>query len=395
MASLFKLKRTDVQGRVPTTGQLELGELAVNTYDGTIFLKKDISGIETVVTVATLDGQQTLSNKTLASPAITGSATLTSTLTTSSALTLTANFLQDGYGILNLSGSEPDILINQTYEGNNSITFSAIGTKYVSLGRKDNNDFYVSWRNPLVDSGAWHDDALTISNTTGQVSIEKGITLGAEGITFSDNTTQTTAALPLTVSLRDGNGINGTAITEVTALRFDEDSGFDVVDLGAGEVKIAMNSTFKTWKVDGQNDLVAQGLDTVEFIAGSGIVLTTDPNGSPNKTLTIATIDKTVKLYQDGNLEPTTGTVRWHTPASINVKKIIARVAEAPDVNLTVNVLKNGTQAETLTVSAATDKTTEIVDFNMSGDDYLTVDIVFSGGFGGNGLSVEFTYSFT
>lgn len=43
-----KMKRSSVAGKVPTTAQLELGELAVNTYDGRLFLKKD-DGTEAIV----------------------------------------------------------------------------------------------------------------------------------------------------------------------------------------------------------------------------------------------------------------------------------------------------------------------------------------------------------
>ena len=41
MAQVVKLKRTAVQGKVPTTSNLELGELAINTYDGRIFFEKN------------------------------------------------------------------------------------------------------------------------------------------------------------------------------------------------------------------------------------------------------------------------------------------------------------------------------------------------------------------
>ena len=75
--------------------------------------------------------------------------------------------------------------------------------------------------------------------------------------------------------------------TDVTAIRFDTDSGFDVVDLGSGIVKVQMNSTFKTWKSAGEQDLVATGLDVVEFIAGPGIDISLDPNGSPYQSITI------------------------------------------------------------------------------------------------------------
>ena len=54
MAQLVKLKRTSVAGRKPTTSNLELGELAINTYDGKIFFEKD-SGTPSIKEIATED----------------------------------------------------------------------------------------------------------------------------------------------------------------------------------------------------------------------------------------------------------------------------------------------------------------------------------------------------
>jgi len=53
MANTVVLKRSAVQGKTPTTGDLALGEMAVNTYDGNLFFKRDVSGTESVVRVAT------------------------------------------------------------------------------------------------------------------------------------------------------------------------------------------------------------------------------------------------------------------------------------------------------------------------------------------------------
>jgi hypothetical protein len=41
MANLIKLKRSAVEGAIPTTAQLDLGELAINTYDGKLYLKRN------------------------------------------------------------------------------------------------------------------------------------------------------------------------------------------------------------------------------------------------------------------------------------------------------------------------------------------------------------------
>lgn len=65
MSNTVKLKRSSVQGKTPLTTDLQLGELAINTYDGNLFYKKSISGTDSIVTAVTLDGTQTLSNKTI------------------------------------------------------------------------------------------------------------------------------------------------------------------------------------------------------------------------------------------------------------------------------------------------------------------------------------------
>ena len=51
MSQNIRLKRSSVPGRVPTINQLDLGELALNTYDGKLYLKQDISGVQSVITV--------------------------------------------------------------------------------------------------------------------------------------------------------------------------------------------------------------------------------------------------------------------------------------------------------------------------------------------------------
>ena len=124
MANTVKVRRSATPSAIPTVGQLALGEIAVNTYDGKMFIKKDVSGTQTIVeisgggggtitqaiagdsgtdnvtlgtdtltfvggtgitsaitnntvtfdidsTVATLTGTQTLTNKTLTSPTLT------------------------------------------------------------------------------------------------------------------------------------------------------------------------------------------------------------------------------------------------------------------------------------------------------------------------------------
>jgi hypothetical protein len=50
MANTIKIKRSAVPAKVPTTGDLDLGELALNTYDGKLYTKKD-DGAASVVEI--------------------------------------------------------------------------------------------------------------------------------------------------------------------------------------------------------------------------------------------------------------------------------------------------------------------------------------------------------
>ena len=52
MAQTIKLKRSATAGGAPTTSQLELGEVAINTYDGKMYIKKSVSGTESIVEIS-------------------------------------------------------------------------------------------------------------------------------------------------------------------------------------------------------------------------------------------------------------------------------------------------------------------------------------------------------
>ena len=49
MAQTIKLRRSATAGAKPTTSQLELGEVAINTYDGKMYIKKSVGGTESIV----------------------------------------------------------------------------------------------------------------------------------------------------------------------------------------------------------------------------------------------------------------------------------------------------------------------------------------------------------
>lgn len=56
MAVKIELKRSSVPGKVPTISQLDLGELAINTYDGRVYFKKDTGVSQSVVELISSSG---------------------------------------------------------------------------------------------------------------------------------------------------------------------------------------------------------------------------------------------------------------------------------------------------------------------------------------------------
>ena len=92
MANKIRLKRSDSNGNVPDVGTLSLGELAVNTYDGKLFFKKN-------------DGSVSLESIVTTNAQITGSVELTGAVTSS--LTLIRNQSPSGDVFqINVGGTE-------------------------------------------------------------------------------------------------------------------------------------------------------------------------------------------------------------------------------------------------------------------------------------------------
>ena len=104
----------------------------------------------------------------------------------------------------------------------------------------------------------------------GNVSADKfyttnGLFWSSNGLAFSSG---------LEVSEIDTSNALSNISTQVTSIRFDRDTGIYVNELNPGNVRVSLGSTFKTWHVPGQSDLVAVAEDQVTFF-GNGIDITT------------------------------------------------------------------------------------------------------------------------
>ena len=110
MTSTVLLKRSSTASHVPTTAQLALGELSINTYDGLIWMKKNAGSGDVLVPIATqawVTAQAYLVASSLTSAIPAGSSTqllaATGTAGTAAAAALSSNFVLSA-GTLSLTG---------------------------------------------------------------------------------------------------------------------------------------------------------------------------------------------------------------------------------------------------------------------------------------------------
>ena len=120
MAQIIKLKRSLVQGNIPTTSDLTAGELAINVYDGKVFLRK--SGSVDVV-------QELVTNNYTGSVSISGS--------------VTANqFIGDGSGITGITiGSLSTV--KQAFEGTTWVVNHNLDTESPLVQAYDGDDYQI------------------------------------------------------------------------------------------------------------------------------------------------------------------------------------------------------------------------------------------------------------
>ena len=91
MAQVLKLKRSATAAKVPSTSDLALGELAMNTNDGKIYFEKN-DGSPSVQTILTTGSQTT------------GSVELTGAVTAS-------YFKGDGSKVTNVEATDPNAVV--------------------------------------------------------------------------------------------------------------------------------------------------------------------------------------------------------------------------------------------------------------------------------------------
>lgn len=185
MANVIKIKRSAVASKVPTTGDLQLGELAINTFDGKLYTKKD-NGTASIVEIGGASaGVSSFSAGTTGltpSTATTGAVTLAGTLAVANGGTGVTTSTGSGSSVLSTSPTLVTPLLGTPTSGTltncTGYTFANIASKPTTLSGYGITDGFSS-------TGGTVSGDITMSGT-GAIKVANGTTAqrptGANGL---------------------------------------------------------------------------------------------------------------------------------------------------------------------------------------------------------------------
>jgi hypothetical protein len=187
-----------------------------------------------------------------------------------------------------------------------------------------------------------------------------------------------------------------TTVTNVVSLRFDSTTGLIVTDVGSGVAQVSINSSllnpdsFKSIAVTGQNTITALGADTIRFVAGPNMTITTDDLASP-KTITFtstgggggASDTQPIKTFNILNnfSAPLLGSAVFAPNANDTIRSVRLTNGKIAGVDLTVGLYRNGTLLNFFTLPAGYfTYAYEDLAYPININDYLTVNVVSGSG---------------
>ena len=209
MAQTIKLKRSATSGAIPTTSNLALGEVAINTYDGKMYIKKDVGGTESIVEIGGIGGN---SVSYLEAGMIEYEYTATSNQTTfsgsdnnSATLSYTAGSI-----LVFLNGVFQDDGVDYTATNGTSVVFTNSLTA--------NDEVRIAAFTNVTTSGSLQDPTKLDAITTVNAQAAYSLTLNSSAYTPSSQNALIVSLNGITQEPGDSFTISGSTITFSPAL---------------------------------------------------------------------------------------------------------------------------------------------------------------------------------
>jgi|LakMenE18May11ns_1017448.scaffolds.fasta_scaffold9959602_1 hypothetical protein len=301
MAQIVKLRRSSVSGQKPTNSNLQLGELALNTTDGKVYMA--VSGslgpsVEELISTNTVNtgsifitGNVTASNF---SGSFKGDGSQLYNIPSSGVTGLELNKIVDGSATASISQTD-GLRINTKTE----ITGSVIIDGLLSVNRiapLSGSNVRIESSNLVVPNGGIFTSFNILSSGSVSASAFSGSALGLINVPFQ-----------ISGSDVEGNTYN----KQFTKLQFDDSTGLNVSESVPGTAFVSIGSHFKDIFVSGSPILSATGSDAFEIIPTGGVEITTsitDTNGNGYvKELNISTT--TLSSSLNNRMDTITGSI--------------------------------------------------------------------------------------
>ena len=357
MANTIILKRSATPGKVPTTAQLALGEIAINTYDGLIYIKKDdgtpsIAQIGGVTSVNGETGTITLSTDDISDSGQTNK-WFANSLARGAISGSTGISYNSGTGVIstvqNIATSASPTFAGLTLTGGissiaGSIIPSADVTYDLGSSTKQWKDIYVGPGSLYVNgSKVLEDDTGTITFSADADQNIRIKTLGAGILQLGSSSTNIN--IDGTMQIAAGKNITDSAGIKVNFGDSIEMNGNKVIGLGAPSS--ANDATTKTYV-----DTAIAAISTSSIQQGNSNVTVTD-SGTGSVTVSVdgstaLTVSSTgVVVAGNFTVQGTTTTVESNTIAlADNIITLNSDATGAPSQNAGIEV-ERGDEANT------------------------------------------------
>ena len=183
---------------------------------------------------------------------------------------LTATTVNAEIDSITLDTNSSGILVTGIATATSFVKESGTSSQFLKAdGTVDSNTYLTSETFTAVgiQSGG-----VSIGNATALNFVGSGNTFAVNGNTIDVSISGNSLTVKEVASQ---GGATNTTVSNVSEIQFNNGGGFNVTDEGGGVAFVDLGSSFKTWYIDGQNDLIAVGEDSLEIVAGTGIALTT------------------------------------------------------------------------------------------------------------------------
>ena len=202
MATVLQHKRSSTASDVPSTSALALGEIAVNTNDGYLFLKKDVGGTESIVTFrpSSLAYEDSVYIDTDTGDGTTVAFTLTTAPKDEQYVFVTINGVQQHVSTYSVSGTS--LTFSTAPANGDAIEFRVLETTSTDVSLRDKQKYFYSITSTTSSVTGADDNGLTLTYDAGKVDVFQN---GVKLIEGSDYTASTGTSIAFTTSLESGD----------------------------------------------------------------------------------------------------------------------------------------------------------------------------------------------